>query len=85
MCFGESEQIQRILVERLDRQRVDEEFVAEHLATPGGLPGITSDWLPSHLFDAVFESHGLHTSEPGYQTTPDRIVTLARTRGLGSR
>jgi len=85
MCFGESEQTQRILVERLDRQRVDEEFVAEHLATPGGLPGITSDWLPSHLFDAVFESHRLHTSEQGYQTTPDRIVKLARTRGLGSR
>ena len=85
MCFRESEQIQRILVERLDRQRVDEEFVAEHLATPGGLPGITSDWLPSHLFDAVFESHRLHTSEQGYQTTPDRIVKLARTRGLWSR
>ena len=85
MCFRESEQIRRILLERLDRQRNDEEFVAEHLATPGSLPGITSDWVPSHLFDAVFESYRLGTREQGYQTTPDCIVNLARTRGPGSR
>ena len=86
MCFRESEQVQRILLERLDWQRVDEEFVAEHLATPGNLPGITSDWVPSHLFDAMFESHRLGTRERGYQTKPDRIVNLPRTRrssGLG--
>jgi hypothetical protein len=82
MCFGESEQIRAMLFERLDRQRVDEEFVADHLATPGSLPGITSDWVPSHLFDAVFESYRL--GEQGYQITPDRIVKLARTRGPGS-
>jgi hypothetical protein len=86
MCFGRSEQIQRILLERLDRRRDAEEFVAEHLATPGGLPGITSDWVPSHLFDAVFESYRLGTRERSYQTKPDRIVNLPRTwrsSGLG--
>jgi hypothetical protein len=47
MCFRESELVQRVLFERLDWQRVDEEFVAEHLATLGSLPGITADWVPS--------------------------------------
>jgi hypothetical protein len=84
MCFRDSEQIQRLLLARLDRQRADEEFVAEHLATPGGFPGITSDWVPSYLFDAVFELHRLQTSEEGYQATPDRIVKLAGARGPGS-
>jgi len=84
MCFRKSEQIQRILLERLERARDDEEFASEHLATPGGLPGITSDWVPSHLFDPVFESYRLGTREQGYQTTPDCIVNLAHTRGPGS-
>jgi len=83
-CFRKSEQTQPIFLERLERQRADEEFASEHLATPGGLPGITSDWVPGHLFDAVFESYRLGTREPGYQTTPDCIVNLARTRGPGS-
>jgi hypothetical protein len=76
MCFRESEQIQRVLFERLDWQRADEEFVAEHLATPGSLPGITADWVPSHLLDAMFESYWLETREERYQTKPDRIVNL---------
>ena len=84
MCFRESEQIQRILLERLEWQQADEEFVAEHLATPGSLPGITSDWVPSRLFDAMFESYQLGTREQGCQMTPDRIVRLARTRWPGS-
>jgi hypothetical protein len=84
MCFRKSEQIQRILLERLERQRDAEEFASQHLATPGGLPGITSDWVPSHLFDAVFESYRLGTRERSYQTTPDCIVNLAHTRGPGS-
>jgi hypothetical protein len=77
MCFRESEQIRRIVLERLHWQRADEQFVAEHLATPGNLPGITSDWVPSHSFDAVFESYRLGTREQIYQTAPDRIVNLA--------
>ena len=79
MCFRESEQIQRILLERLDWQRAEEEFAAEHLATPGNLPGITSDWVPSHSFDAVFESYRLGSREQIYQTAPDRVVKLGRT------
>lgn len=77
MCFRESEQIQRIVLERLEWQRADKQFVAEHMATPGNLPGITSDWVPSHSFDAVFESYRLGTRERIYQTAPGRIVNLA--------
>ena len=80
MCFRESEQIRSLLVERLEWQQADEEFAAEHLATPGSFLGITSDWVPSRLFEAMFESYRLDTREQGYQTTPDRIVNLAPTR-----
>jgi hypothetical protein len=79
MCFRESEQIQRMLLERLDWQRTDEQFVSEHMATPGNLPGITSDWVPSHSFDDVFESYRLRSREQRYQTAPDRVVNLGRT------
>lgn len=79
MCFRESEQMRRILVERRDRQRAEEEFVAEHMATPGSFPGVTSDWVPSHSFDAVFDSYRLASREQIYQTTPDRVVNLGRT------
>ena len=79
MCFRESEQLRRVLFERLDWQRLDEQFVAEHLATPGSLPGITADWVPSHLFGAMFESYRLGTREQRFQTKPDRIVDLAHT------
>ena len=80
MCFRECEQIRSLLLERLEWQRADEEFEAEHLATPGSFSGITSDWVPSRLFEAMFESYRLDTHEQGYQTTPDRIVNLAHTR-----
>jgi hypothetical protein len=81
MCFRDSEQVQRVLFERLDLQRVDEEFVAEHLPTPGSLPGITADWVPNHLFGAMFESYRLGTREERDHTKPDRIVNLAHTLG----
>jgi hypothetical protein len=79
MCFREPEQIQRIVLERLDWQRADEKFVAQHMATPGNLPGITSDWVPSHSFDAVFESYRRGARQQIDQTAPNRIVNLART------
>ena len=79
MCFREPEQIQRIVLGRLDWQRADEQFVAEHMATPGNLPGITSDWVPSHSFDAVFESYRRGARQRIDQTAPNRIVNLART------
>ena len=80
MCFRESEQIRRIVLEHLDWQRAAEQFVAEHMATPGNLPGITSDWVPSHSFDAVFESYRLGTREQIYRTASDRMGSIRLVR-----
>ena len=80
MCFREPEQIRRIVLDYLDSQRAAEEFVAEHMATPGNLPGITSDWVPSHSFDAVFESYRLETRERIYRTALDRVGSIRSIR-----
>lgn len=79
MCFRQSEPIRRIMLERLEWQRADKRFVTEHMATPGNFPGITSDWVPSRSFDAVFETYRLGTREHWYHTAPDCVVNLART------
>jgi hypothetical protein len=79
LCFRDQEQIQRFLRERLAWQREDEAFVTEHMATAGSLPGITSDWVPSHSFDDLFNAYRLKRM---HETIPDRLVVLAHgTRG----
>jgi hypothetical protein len=54
LCFDSREQIRRALEERLAWQRADGQFVATNMATPGGLPGVTSDWVHSKDFDLIF-------------------------------
>jgi hypothetical protein len=54
LCFDSLEQIRRSIDERLAWQRADEQFVARHMATPGGLPGVTADWVHSKDFDLIF-------------------------------
>ena len=80
MCFGESEQIRHFVLEHLAWQQAAEQFAVEHLATPGNLPGITSDWVPSHSFDAVLESYRLATREQMHRTAPDRIGSIRSSR-----
>jgi hypothetical protein len=75
-CFREPEQIQRIVLEHLDWQRAAEQFVREHMATPGNLPGITSDWVPSHSFDALFGSFRLGTREQIYRSASDDVGSV---------
>lgn len=53
LCFDSLEQIRRAIDERLAWQRADEEFVATNMATPGGFPGVTADWVPSKDFDWI--------------------------------
>jgi hypothetical protein len=43
LCFDSLEQIRRSVDERLAWQRADEQFVARHMATPDGFPGVTTD------------------------------------------
>jgi hypothetical protein len=54
LCFDSLDQIRRAVDERLAWQRADEEFVATHMATPGGFPGVTADWVHSKDFDLIF-------------------------------
>jgi len=79
-CCRDPEQIRRIVLEHLDWQRAAEQFVTEHMATPGNLPGITADWVPSHSFDAVFESFRLRTREQIYRSASDDAGSIRFTR-----
>jgi hypothetical protein len=54
LCFDSLDQIQCSVDERLAWQRADEQFVARHMATPGGFPGVTADWVHSNDFDLIF-------------------------------
>jgi len=53
LCFDSSAQIRRAIDERLAWQRADERFVANNMATPGGFPGVTADWVPSKDFEWI--------------------------------
>jgi hypothetical protein len=75
MCFRESDQIRRLLLERLEWQSADEQFVRQHVAT-GKITGITTDWVPTHAFDAVFEKYRRGTLEHIYQSAPDHTINL---------
>jgi len=76
MCLREPEQIRRIVLKDLGWRRAAEQFVTEHMATPGNLPGITSDWVPSHSFDAVFESFRRGIREQIYRTASDDVGAI---------
>ncbi len=54
LCFESLEEIRNALEKRLAWMRADEEFRATHMATPGGFPGVTTDWVHSKDFDVVF-------------------------------
>jgi hypothetical protein len=75
MCFRESDQIRLLLLERLEWQRADQLFVRDHMAT-GRLVGITTDWVPTHAFEAVFETYRRGTLEHIYRSAADHVVNL---------
>jgi hypothetical protein len=54
LCFPQLGEIHRAIEERLAWASADEQFRATQMATPGGLPGVTADWVPSKDFDLVF-------------------------------
>jgi hypothetical protein len=56
LCFALLAEILRAIEERLAWATADEQFRARHMATPGGFPGVTGDWVPSKDFDLVFAS-----------------------------
>ena len=77
LCFTSMEDVTRAVEERCAWQRADEQFVATHMATPGGFPGVTADWVPSKDFDLMFGSSREAIRRQMCLTSPDHTVTLA--------
>jgi hypothetical protein len=77
LCFDSLEQIRRSVDERLAWQRADEQFVARHMATPGGLPGVTADWVHSKDFDLIFRPSRDAIRKEICATSPGHTVTLS--------
>ena len=77
LCFDSLEQIQRSVDERLAWQRADEQFVARHMATPGGFPGVTADWVDSKHFDGIFWPSREAIRKEMCATSPKHTMTLS--------
>ena len=77
LCFDSLEQIRRSIDERLAWQRADERFVARHMATPGGFPSVTADWVHSRDFDAIFRPPRDAIRKEMCATSPKHTVTLS--------
>ena len=77
LCFDSLEQIRRSVDERLEWQRADAQFVARHMATPGGFPGVTADWVHSKDFDLIFWPSRDAIRKEICTTTPKHTVTLS--------
>jgi hypothetical protein len=77
LCFDSLEQIRRSVDERLAWQRADEQFVARHMATPDGFPGVTADWVHSKDFDLLFRPSRDAIRKEMSATSPKHTVTLS--------
>jgi hypothetical protein len=77
LCFDSLEQIRRSVDERLAWQRADEQFVARHMATPDGFPGVTADWVHSKDFDLIFRPSRDAIRKEMSATSPKHTVTLS--------
>lgn len=54
LCFERLDQIRHAVEDRLAWSAADEEFRVSHMATPGGFPGVTADWVHTKDFDLIF-------------------------------
>ena len=77
LCFDSLHRIWRCVEERLLWQRADEQFVARHMTTPGGFPGVTADWVHSKDFDAMFRTPRDAMRKEMCATSPRYTVTLS--------
>jgi hypothetical protein len=77
LCFDSLDRIWRCVEERLVWQRADEQFVARHMTTPGGFPGVTADWVHSKDFDLVFGPQRDAIRQEMCTTSPNHIVTFS--------
>jgi hypothetical protein len=54
LCYRWLHEIRRAVEERLAWASADEQFRTTHMGIPGGLPGVTGDWVPSKDFELIF-------------------------------
>lgn len=54
LCFERVDEIRHAIEDRLAWSSADEELRASHMATPGGFPGVTADWVHTKDFDLLF-------------------------------
>ena len=77
LCFDSLEQIRRSVDERLAWQSADQQFVATHMATPAGFPGVTADWVPSRDFELIFRPSRDAIRNALCATAPKQTVALS--------
>jgi hypothetical protein len=80
LCFRTMERLHSAIEERYAWLQADAAFVATHMTTPGGFPGVTADWTHSSDFDLVFGPQRRDLRQDMCITTPDEVAT---TRHLG--
>jgi hypothetical protein len=76
LVFHTVDELRDALQERLLWQVADAKFVASHMVTPGGLPGVTTDWVPTKDFDYVFWAPRQAIKHEICITEPTRSVVL---------
>jgi hypothetical protein len=76
LCFDSFEEIRRSMAERLAWQRADAQFVADHMSTSGGFPGVTADWAHSKDFESIFLPSRDAIRKEICATSPKRTVPL---------
>jgi hypothetical protein len=77
LCFDSFEQIRRSIDERLAWQRADAQFVADHMSTSDGFPGVTADWVHTKDFESIFMPSRDAMRKEICTTSPKRTVTLS--------
>lgn len=77
LFFDTAQAMRRALLERVAWRRADEEFVAKNMSTPGGLPGVTADWVHSKDFDEVFSEPRSEIRKRICRTVPVCAVNLS--------
>jgi hypothetical protein len=76
LVFERVEEIRDALQERIEWQAADARFVADHMATPGDFPGVTTDWVPTKDFDYVFWAPRQAIKREICVTEPTRSIVL---------
>ncbi len=74
--FRTAEQARRSVRERIEWRLADNRFARQHMNTPGDFPGITTDLVPQHLFDAVFGEVRAKMRSAICTTLPERTASM---------